>query len=102
MQAIGHVAHGRLLLVRRLQKFKRVDTDPGGDPLKRAQREVALAALQTAPVRPVHTYGVREGLLGLPSGLAQPAQVDPEPSLQLAVHVSDRLTPLRIGLQTYE
>lgn len=61
-----------------LQQVARVHADEVGDLLERLQRQVALAALDGAHVRPVHADVIGEALLTVPLVKPPLAQVAPD------------------------
>lgn len=59
---LGHVAVTHIATLD-VEQCHRVDPNAPGDSFDAAQRQVVLAALDSAEVRPVNTEDVREGLL---------------------------------------
>jgi hypothetical protein len=84
------------------QQRQRIDANPAGQPLDRPQSDIALAALKTAEVGPVHTKGFRKALLGQAARLADASEVGAQAALQVSLHHSDVRGTLLIGLQTDE
>ncbi|OJX98224.1 MAG: hypothetical protein BGO96_03220 [Micrococcales bacterium 73-15] len=73
-----------------------------GDPLERLQRQVPLAALDTAHVGPMDAEHVSELLLAQPALHPDQAQVLSDPSLQLTFHTDHVAGPLLMNLQTHQ
>jgi len=69
-------------------------------PLDRPERDVPLAALQTADEGPVDPGDVGELLLAEPAGLSMGAQAPAELSLEVAFHDTHAAQRLPIDLQT--
>lgn len=74
--------------------------EPFAEALDRAQGEVPFPALDSAYEGPVHLERVGERFLGHAALLPQPAQVAPEPQLEVTFHGRDRRSLLLVGLQT--
>jgi hypothetical protein len=74
------------VLVRGPKQVKRIDFDPAGHPFEAAQREVALASLDSAHVRPVNTHDLGKCFLAEIVRLPISPEISAKGPLKLALH----------------
>ena len=86
---------------RRREQRQRIELQPPREPFDAAQCQVALAALHTAHVGPMHTEHIGERLLAEPALLPEGPKVPSDRTLQLALHWTNVDLALLDGLQTY-
>lgn len=85
-----------------MQQRQRIEAESASEPLDSTQREIALAPLDTAEVRPVHAKTLRERLLAVSLPLTLTAQIRPDVSLQPTFHHRHVPGMLLISLHTYK
>lgn len=68
------------------EQLERIDSHPRRDPLDRSQRQVALAALDTAHVGAMHAEQIGEVFLAQTAGFTALAHAPPDRGLQFAFH----------------
>ena len=74
------------VVVRRPEQVEWIDFDPPGHPLEAAQREVALASLDSAHVRPMNTHDLGKVLLAEIVRLPVSPEISAKGPLKLALH----------------
>lgn len=72
----------------RCQQIDRIDPHALGQPLERAQREIAFTSFDAAHVRAVHAEGIREFFLADATRFAIGPDVDAGDALKVTFHAS--------------